>query len=111
MRHYRLPTKFLFPACAAFSAFWPSRLTAAERVSGVNTESPDTIVLSLTIRDYIVKTSGEGGKPEDLKAYKSRMTKGPKPEEFTMMPIPGGEFLMGSPPAEKDRRQIGRAHV
>lgn len=86
-----------------YSYGWLTNLSAAPRASGFNPDSPDTLVLSLTIRDHIVKTSGENGKPEDLKAYQGRMTKGPKPQEFTMLPIPGGEFVMGSPQGEKDR--------
>ena len=28
-----------------------------------------------------------------------------------MIVVPAGEFMMGSPPSEKGRNQIGRAHV
>lgn len=65
--------------------------------------SPDTIELTAKIREFIIKTSG-GGNEADFKPYSGEMKKGPVPRQFAMIPIPGGEFTMGSPETEPGRK-------
>lgn len=60
--------------------------------------SPDTIELTGKIREQILAATKEA-EPEDMKAYTGKVSKTGK--EFAMVPIPGGEFLMGSPETEK----------
>ncbi|MDB6135320.1 MAG: hypothetical protein JWM59_3563 [Verrucomicrobiales bacterium] len=72
------------------------------RPTGKNPNSPDTIELTRKIRDFIVKTSG-GAAETDFKPYQGVTTKGRVPKKFDMVPIPAGEFLMGSPDTEAKR--------
>jgi len=63
--------------------------------------SPDTIELTGKIREEILAASKES-KPEEMQPYTGVAKKSGK--EFKMVPIPGGEFLMGSPVTEQDRK-------
>jgi formylglycine-generating enzyme required for sulfatase activity/cytochrome c553 len=63
--------------------------------------SPDTIELTRKIREEILKGSPEAS-PDQVKAFTETVKKTGK--QFAMVPIPGGEFLMGSPETEKDRK-------
>ncbi|MES2709889.1 MAG: formylglycine-generating enzyme family protein [Verrucomicrobiota bacterium] len=67
-------------------------------------DSPDNFELTQKIRGLIVKTNGEGKEAADFKAYAGTMVKGPTPRKFDMVPIPAGEFLMGSPDTEASRK-------
>ena len=80
----------------------PRDTAAAERPKGINPNSPDTIELTRKIRDHIVETSG-GDTGADFQAYEGWMTKLAVPRRFAMVPIPAGEFLMGSPATEAKR--------
>ena len=80
----------------------PRDTAAAERPTGINPHSPDTIELTRKIRDHIVETSG-GDTEADFNAYEGWMTKMAVPRRFPMVPIPAGEFLMGSPATEAKR--------
>ena len=66
-------------------------------------DSSDTFELTRKIRDYILKTSGEGSEA-DFKAYEGWMTKAAVPQKFAMVPIPAGEYFMGSPDTEDKRK-------
>lgn len=83
-------------------AVWPDGLTlkAKEKASAPST-NPDNLELATKIHDLIVKTT----KAEAEAAMKNYDAKIPKTGiPFTMVAIKGGEFLMGSPTAEKDRK-------
>jgi formylglycine-generating enzyme required for sulfatase activity len=77
---------------------------AGDRKFPVRPDSPDNFELTGKIREFIVKTSGEGNSASDLKPYTETIRKGPEPQEFKMMPIPAGEFVMGSPDTEAERK-------
>ncbi len=63
--------------------------------------SPDNLELVRQIHALIVKNSTEKDAAQ-MKAYAGTIPKTGK--EYRMVSIPGGEFLMGSPAAEKNRR-------
>ena len=64
--------------------------------------SPDNLELVRKIREFIVKTSVETGAAQ-MKAYTGTVPRS-HDAPFQMVPIPGGEFLMGSPATEKNRQ-------
>ncbi len=64
--------------------------------------SPDNIDLAKKIHDFITEKSPEKT-AGDMNAYKGMVPKISK--DYSMVVIPGGEFLMGSPAAEKDRKE------
>lgn len=71
-----------------------------------NPNPTDTLELTGKIRDFILKTAeaeAEKAAAADFKSYQGVMTKGPEPRKFDMVPIPAGEFLMGSPDTEPKR--------
>lgn len=83
---------------------WPEGIVLVPKAKTEDrAPSPDTIELTAKIREIIVAKSGEGSDP-DFKPYTGTMTKAPNPKNFAMVPIPGGEFLMGSPEGEADRK-------
>ncbi len=83
-------------------AAWPEGVVLVPKTkTEERPPSPDTLELTGKIREIIVAGSKEVS-ADDLKAYKDTVTKTGK--EFAMVPIPGGEFLMGSPESEKDRK-------
>lgn len=63
--------------------------------------NPDDLELVRKIHAFIVATSKEKAEAE-MKAYESKVPK--TGAAYSMMPIPGGEFLMGTPEGEADRR-------
>jgi len=83
-------------------AVWPDGVTlkAKEKAAGPST-NPDNLELAIKIHDFIVKTT-KAEKEADMKNYDSKVPKTGIP--FTMVAIKGGEFLMGSPASEKDRK-------
>lgn len=80
---------------------WPKGITllAKEKKSVVNT--PDTIDLVKKIHAFIVETEKKEKAAEKMQAYSSKIPK--TGVEYHMVPIAGGEFIMGSPATEKDR--------
>ena len=80
-----------------------SRAHAGEGGLGNNPDTPDTIELTRKIRDQILTAQG-GEMSDELKKYAEVMKKGKVPQTFEMLPIPAGEFLMGSPAAEAKRK-------
>ncbi|MDB6136198.1 MAG: hypothetical protein JWM59_4441 [Verrucomicrobiales bacterium] len=79
---------------------WPEGIVLVPKAkTEERAPSPDTIELTRKIREFIVQTSG-GNNEGDFKPYTGTVTKAPNPKTFAMVPIPGGEFLMGSPETE-----------
>ena len=64
--------------------------------------SPDNLELVKKIRAFIEETSAKEAAEADMKAYTDTAPKTGK--KFDMVPIPSGEFLLGSPEGEKDRK-------
>ncbi len=85
-------------------ADWPSELTlqAREKASQI-LESPDNFELVRRIRASIVQHSGETTAAE-MSGYTEKIPR--TGAEFSMVPIPGGDFLMGSPPDEPHRQAV-----
>ncbi|MES2705564.1 MAG: formylglycine-generating enzyme family protein [Verrucomicrobiota bacterium] len=99
LRFFRLP---VLAGVAAGLCVFQSGAAAQKRGTGVNPDSPDTIELTRKIRDLIVKAAAD--RPETgFQPYSGWMTEGPEPRKFAMVPIPAGEFLMGSPGTEAQR--------
>lgn len=86
-------------------AVWPAgqALAGSAAKPGAKEEPSgpkDDLKLSTSIHDKIVATSKEQS-PNDMKEYTTAVpASGAK---FTMLPIPGGSFTMGSPDSEKGR--------
>ncbi|WP_231936411.1 SUMF1/EgtB/PvdO family nonheme iron enzyme [Bythopirellula polymerisocia] len=82
----------------AQGAEWPSEVTLnAREVVPQKSESPDNRELVRKIWTTIDKHSGETSE-SDMKAYQEQIPK--TGVEFWMEAIPGGKFIMGSPPDE-----------
>lgn len=64
--------------------------------------NPDNLELVKQIHAFIVKTSTESDAGQ-MKAYTGTISRAEN-APYQMAPIPGGVFLMGSPPEEKDRK-------
>ncbi len=80
-------------------AIWPEGITLVpKKKSGLTTPTPDTIDLVKRIHDFIVKTSAN---KTELKEYTQKTPK--TGVSYTMLPIKGGEFMIGSPAAEAKR--------
>ena len=85
-------------------ALWPTSLTLKAR-SKLETDrrpSLDTLLLAQKIHDLIEERS-KISKEENMKAYTNSIPRSGVP--YHMLPIPGGEFIMGSPDGEKHRRE------
>jgi len=59
-------------------------------------------ILVLAATTFVATAAEKSKTPAEMKAYKQIITG--TDVEFEMVPIPGGEFVMGSPAAEKDRK-------
>lgn len=84
-------------------AVWPENITlkAKEKKGPANT-NPDDLALVQKIHDFIVQTSKEKAEA-DMKSYDTKIPKTEAP--FSMVAIKGGEFLMGSPASEANRKE------
>ncbi len=84
-------------------AEWPEDLSLRFRtkVDEGRKPSPDTLELVKEIRAQIVEKSQEKTE-EEMKAYSSTVER--SSATYHMVPIKGGEFTMGSPAGEDDRR-------
>ena len=81
---------------------WPEGVVLVPRPKPVERlPSPDNIELTATIRENIPATSKES-KEHEMATYTGTVAKNGK--SFKMVPIPSGEFLMGSPETEEDRK-------
>ena len=80
-------------------AVWPEGFSMAD--AGGDDGPSDNLDLVIQIRESILASSPEKSFGE-MKAYESSIPK--TGVKYSMVPIPGGEFLMGSPSDEKDRR-------
>ena len=83
-------------------AAWPENITlkAKEKAAGPS-NNPDTLALTQKIHDFVVTTTKEKTEGE-MKNYDSKVPKTGIP--FSMVAIKGGEFLMGSPATEANRK-------
>lgn len=86
-----------FPCCLLAVAISLSVAQAEDRPP-----NPDNLQLVQQIHGFILKTSAETSAAQ-MKAYTGTIPRA-KDAPYKMVPIPGGEFLMGSPPEEKDRK-------
>ncbi len=84
----------------AEGAKWPEgvKLAAAKKVEEAPKGDENAAIASL--HEQIVKATTEKA-PGDMKPYKETITG--TGQTFEMVPIPGGEFAMGSPDTEKGR--------
>ena len=67
-------------------------------------KNPDNLELVKRIREKIVKRSGEKGEGGEMGVVTVKVPLSGN-AEFRMVPIRAGEFVMGSGPGEKDRRE------
>ena len=84
-------------------AVWPDdiKLEAKEKAA-TDTNNPDTMDLVKKIHAFIVETSEKEAKAEaDMKPYDAKVPKTGAP--YSMVPIPSGSFMIGSPESEADR--------
>ena len=84
-------------------AVWPEGIELeAKEKAAVDTNNPDTLELVKKIHAFIVETSEEEAKKEaEMKAYDAKVPKTGAP--YSMIPIPSGSFVMGSPESEANR--------
>jgi formylglycine-generating enzyme required for sulfatase activity len=83
-------------------AVWPENITLkAKEKKGPVSNNPDNLALVQKIHAFIVQTSKEKAEAE-MKGYDSKVPKTEKP--YSMVAIKGGEFLMGSPASEANRK-------
>lgn len=80
-------------------AYWPDGLVLKQKEASSVISRDDAAVLA-AIHAKIVANSRETA--ADMKAYKDRITG--TDVTFDMLPIPAGEYLMGSPENEKGRK-------
>lgn len=89
----------------AANCLLPEKVAASGPKSKSGPMNPDTIELTRKIRDRILaKSSEENIAAGEMQKYEGVMTMGKAPVKFSMVPIPAGEFLMGSPAAELKRK-------
>ncbi len=83
-------------------AIWPEGITlkAREKASAL-TNNPDNLDLAIKIHAFIVETSKEKTEAE-MKNYDAKVPKTGIP--YSMIAIKGGEFMMGSPASESNRK-------
>jgi formylglycine-generating enzyme required for sulfatase activity len=83
---------------------WPEGVVLVQKAKvEERPPSPDSLELVKRIHAFITQTSTEKT-AADMKPYAGKVSKA-KNKEFNMVPIPAGEFTMGSPAAEKDRKE------
>lgn len=84
-------------------AVWPDGIELeAKEKAAVDTNNPDTMELVKKIHAFIVKTSeNEAATEAAMKAYDAKVPK--TGAAYSMVPIPAGSFLMGSPDTEANR--------
>ncbi|MEM0968557.1 MAG: SUMF1/EgtB/PvdO family nonheme iron enzyme [Verrucomicrobiota bacterium] len=81
-------------------AVWPEGMVIAEQKEETGPE--DGIALVEKMREQILATTSEST-TADMKEYSATVpSTGAK---YSMVPIPGGEFLIGSPESEADRQE------
>ncbi len=83
-------------------AVWPSDLELTQRAkdSSEQPPSPDNLELVQRIRDFIIETSGESA-AAPLEPYTHTV---PVTDAvYHMVPVPGGEFTLGSSASEENR--------
>lgn len=79
---------------------WPDGIKLAPKEKKSETNNPDTLDLVKKIHAFIVQTSKEKSEAA-MKEYSSKVPKTGAP--YTMVPIKGGQFVLGSPASEKGR--------
>lgn len=84
---------------------WPDGLKLKQRMKVEDRPpSPDNMELVKKIHALLVKNATEQT-AADMKPYTGKVLKNPKPNNgFEMVVIPAGDYTMGSPEGEKDRR-------
>jgi formylglycine-generating enzyme required for sulfatase activity len=87
----------------AQGAPWPEEITLKPRAKDFKgPPTPDTLELVKKIREKILAT--EGPSPSDkMESYSSKVPA--TGAAYHMVPIAGGEFLLGSPASEKSRKE------
>ena len=85
----------------AQGAIWPDNLTLKAKAKTVDrSDSPDNLELVKRIHAKILETS-QGKSVGAMADYASKVPR--TGADYHMVAIPGGEFLMGSPPGESHR--------
>lgn len=80
---------------------WPEGFSMGDAGAEEESSGPaDNLDLVVKMREAIIAGSPEKA-AEEMQAYENTIPK--TGAKYQMVPIPGGEFLMGSPDSEKDR--------
>lgn len=83
---------------------WPEGVVLVQKAKvEERPPSPDSLELVKKIHAFITEKSPEKAQA-DMKPYTGSVPK-TTGKEYKMVPIPGGEFLLGSPPSEKNRKE------
>ncbi len=83
---------------------WPEGVVLSQKAKvDERPPSPDTLELATKIHAFITEKSVEKTAAE-MKPYSEAVPKA-RNKEFKMVPIPGGEFTLGSPASEADRKE------